>query len=190
MSEISSEKANPLLPHWYCVRTHPKHEHIAEAHLRRSGTTAIYCPRIRYRRTTRSGWKWFEESLFPCYLFAKFHFESAYRQVQLTPGVSKIVQFASVPEPVPENTIIELQKHYESGKVLLIPNEPVPGDVVEIAEGPFQGLEVMVHKVLPAKERVQILMNILGSDKPVEIAASSILPRGNPLLKKTAPHIK
>ena len=36
------------------------------------------------------------------------------------------------------------------------------GQSVEIIEGPFQGLEVLVTHLLPAKERIRVLFDFLG----------------------------
>jgi len=49
---------------WYCVRSQPKHEHIAAAHLKRSRDIEVYLPRIRFKRSTRQGPAWFTEALF------------------------------------------------------------------------------------------------------------------------------
>src|ERR1035437_7163225 len=58
-------------PAWFCVRSQPKHEHIAAAHLKREPGIEVYLPRVRFKRATRRGPVWFTEALFPNYLFAR-----------------------------------------------------------------------------------------------------------------------
>ena len=43
------------LPAWYCVRTQPKHEHIAAASLGRNLGLEVFHPRLRLERATRRG---------------------------------------------------------------------------------------------------------------------------------------
>src|SRR5215472_8501834 len=74
--EISSGAA------WFCVRTHPKHEHIAAAQLRQEQDIEVFLPRIRYRRSTRLGPAWVNEALFKDYLFARFELSTALRRVK------------------------------------------------------------------------------------------------------------
>ena len=61
---------------WFCVRSHPKHEHIAAAHLRER-KLEVYLPRIRFQRCTRRGLVWFTEALFPNYFFARLDLSNA-----------------------------------------------------------------------------------------------------------------
>lgn len=49
------------------------------------------------------------------------------------------------------------------------------GDEVEIAEGPFRGLKTIVHQFLPAKDRVQVLMEVLGQLQPVDVATKDLV---------------
>src|SRR5215813_8963248 len=67
---------------WFCVRTQPKHEHIAAAQLRQGRDIEVFLPRIRYKRRTRLGLAWVTEALFRDYLFARFDLDAAWRRVQ------------------------------------------------------------------------------------------------------------
>ena len=50
-----SNHADGSKPGWYCLRSQPKHEHIAAAHLRRLDQVTVFCPRIKFKRSTRQG---------------------------------------------------------------------------------------------------------------------------------------
>jgi len=60
---------------WFCVRSQPKHEHIAAARLRESGLE-VFLPRIRFKKHSVRGPVWVTEALFPNYLFARFDFRA------------------------------------------------------------------------------------------------------------------
>ena len=44
----------PMEARWYCLRTKPKHEHIAAAHVRLCEGVEVYCPRVRIQRHKRA----------------------------------------------------------------------------------------------------------------------------------------
>jgi transcriptional antiterminator RfaH len=88
------QQAENLERVWYCLRSHPKHEHIAAAHLRLLEGVHVFCPRIRFKRSTRQGIAWVTEAMFPGYLFASFELTEMHRQVRYARGVSAIVRFA------------------------------------------------------------------------------------------------
>src|SRR5579883_1576830 len=73
---------------WYCIRSKPKHEHIAARNLRRLRQVEVFNPRFRLRKITRRGPAWVTESLFPNYLFVRFPFHQMLDEVRFTHGVS------------------------------------------------------------------------------------------------------
>jgi len=50
---------------------------------------------------------------------------------------------------------------------------------VTITEPPFSGLEAVVTRVLPAKERVKVLLEFLGRPVETEVATHKVLPARN-----------
>src|ERR1039458_7771599 len=67
-----AKQMSEYTPAWFCIRSQPKHEHIAAAHLKREPGIEVYLPRVRFKRATRRGPVWFTEAFFPNYLFARF----------------------------------------------------------------------------------------------------------------------
>src|SRR6516225_11676502 len=96
-------------PAWYCLRAQPKHEHIAAAHLRLLEGVTVFCPRIRFKRSTRQGIVWVTEAMFPGYLFARFELAEMHRQVRYAHGVSGIVQFGGRYPTIGEETLVQLR---------------------------------------------------------------------------------
>jgi transcriptional antiterminator RfaH len=162
-------------PAWYCLRSQPKREHIAAAHLRMLEGVTVFCPRIRFKRATRQGLVWVTEAMFPGYLFARFELSEMHRQVQYAHGVSGIVRFADRYPAIEEEALAQLRDHTGIAEVKELNYGLSQGDQVKIVQGVFAGLEAVVTQVLSAKERVKVLMDFLGRQMEAEVERSSVL---------------
>lgn len=162
--------------HWYCLRTKPRSERLASQALRQELGLEVFCPFVRFERARRSGKLWVTEAMFPCYLFARFPFSSQYRQIQALRGVVKIVGFGSLPAVVDERIIEELRRSVKDEETIVIPTQVKVGEEINVISGPFQGLNAVVTRVMPAKERVAVLLEVLGMEREIEVAMGSVLP--------------
>ena len=163
-------------PVWFCLRTEPKREHLAATALRRRFGIECLSPRLRFRKLTQRWPVWFVEAMFPGYLFAKFVYSTQHRAVESSHGVRGIVRFGQRLATLPENTIIALQSKAGAEEVVTIDSSPKIGQPVHIVEGPFQGLEVVVTQLLPARERIRVLLDFLGRSLEMEVPAQKVLP--------------
>jgi len=154
---------------WFCLRSQPKHEHIAAAHLRRLENVEVFVPRIRFKRRTKRGSVWVTEALFPSYLFARFDWHDSLRQIYYSPGVSGIVHFGPHWPAIPDEAIAGLRATLGEEEIHEIPAEVSPGDSVRIAGGSFHGLQAVVSRVMPGASRVAVLLDFLGSQRAVEL---------------------
>ena len=161
---------------WFCLKAVPKHEHLAAASLRKNLSLECFAPRIRFRKSTRRGPVWFTEAMFPSYLFARFVYAANHRQVQHMAGVSTIVRFGDQIAALPDATILALRHASNDEETFVIEPEVRVGDEVRIATGAFHGLEAVVTQVLPAKERVKVLLEFLGRSVEAEIPLPEIVP--------------
>jgi transcriptional antiterminator RfaH len=166
-------------PSWYVLRTQLKRERLAAVNLRQLEGVEVFLPRLRYQKMTRRGRIWWVEPLFPGYLLARFSLSEMGRLVTYSAGVSRIISFgADVPE-VPEVFVNGLQREValvESGDEEIVVNWQLNvGDEVEIAEGPFKGMEGQVLSVRPGVERVSLLLEFLGKTQPVEVSLFSLI---------------
>jgi transcriptional antiterminator RfaH len=159
---------------WYCVKSQSKHEHIAAAHLRLLDDVRVFCPRVRIQRRTRNGLRWFVEAMFPSYLFARFNLARQHSLVKYSQGVSGIVQFGSRFARVPDQAVEELMTFMGEDDLKTISFPVAEGDEVEVVEGPLQGQQGVVTKLLPARERVRVLLEFLGSSHEVELSLISV----------------
>jgi len=163
--------------HWYCVRTKTKRERVATQSLKLVEGVEVLCPRLKYQKVTKRGKVWWSEAMFPGYIFVKFVREEHERLVMHTQGVMCLVKFGADVPIVPEGFMVELQKslsEVENDEVLLRPtmNE---GDDIEVAFGAFEGEMGTVVEVLPATDRVKILIDLMGSPQVVDVDLFSLL---------------
>lgn len=161
-------------PQWYCLRSQPKHEHIAAAHLRQSPGLEVFCPRVRIQRKTQRGLKWFVEAMFPNYLFARFDLTENQTLVRYSPGISGIVRFGQHIEPVPAESIRELTEFLGGEDIKTLSFEIAEGDEVAIVSGPLTGQQGVVTKLLPARERVRVLLEFLGNTREIELGLLAV----------------
>jgi transcriptional antiterminator RfaH len=163
-------------PVWFCLRAEPKREHLAGMALRRQFGIDCLSPRLRFRRLTRRGPIWFVEAMFPGYVFAKFAYTSLYRAVQSSHGVRGILRFGEGLATVPENTMMALQARGGAEEIVTIDSSLKIGQPVQFIEGPLQGLEVVITQLLPARERIRVLLEFLGRSMEMEVPAGKVLP--------------
>jgi transcriptional antiterminator RfaH len=170
---------------WFCVRSQPKHEHVAAANLRRNLGLDIVSPRIRFRRATIRGAVWVTESVFPNYLFARFNRAENARDVQHTFGVSGIVHFGLFCPSIPDDVIEELRA-LAGDEVRVIEQELKPGDEIQMAGGVFHGLTAVVYRVMPAQARVALLLDFLGRETQVDVDLATVVRKGPRFLARVA----
>ena len=161
-------------PAWFCIRTQPKHEHIAAAHLERDKEVTVFNPQLRVRRATKRGAVWFVEALFPGYLFARFDWESKMMSVRGTAGVSSLVSFGTDIPAVPAAVVDALRSQFHGNDPYVVDESVSDGEHVKLAGGPFHGLEVTVLKVLEPQGRIQVLLEILGRCTQIEVNMSQV----------------
>jgi transcriptional antiterminator RfaH len=158
---------------WYVAYSKPRLERLAEENLLRQ-SYRVRLPLVRkvVRRQVAL------EPLFPRYLF----FQPSFDQQSLSPvrstlGVSSIVRFgmelATLSEERCDRIMQFAQAQQEGGLEALMGIQGIaPGQKVLVRSGPFAGLEGLVSSV--AKDRVLVLMSLLGKPQPLGFAATDL----------------
>ena len=164
---------------WFCLKAQTKREHIAADCVRQIPGTTVFLPRVRFQRKTVRGLAWFTEALFPGYVFAKFDFQQQFRQVNHAAGVRGIVHFGDRWPTIPDEAITELQLAIGTECICTITEPLVVGEEIEVAAGAFRGLKAVVSRVMPARERVLVLLDFLGRQTSVEIGAGEVIREGD-----------
>ena len=178
MGNLDSEIASQSGAHtgWFCVRSHPKREHIAAAHLRMVPDVEVFCPRLKVKKATRRGLVTFVECLFPNYLFARFDSKLLLDKVKHSPSVSTIIHFGNKLPMVPEEVIQELRSGFPDDEIIDCDRHVEAGDEVIIGEGPFAGMRATVLRVMTPYQRVEVLLEMLGRVTPVIINPGVLVP--------------
>ena len=118
--------------------------------------------------------------MFPGYIFARFVYAQQHRAVEYSSGVYYIVHFGEqVATMAPETVALLYQKAGED-EVVTIDSEVSVGEEVRIVEGPLHGFEALVTQVLPARERVRVLLEFLGRSVETELSAPRVLSATKP----------
>jgi transcription antitermination factor NusG len=118
---------------------------------------------------------WVTEALFQNYLFAKFDLLASLRRVQAARGVRDVVHFGSRWPTIPESAIEELRTAMEGLELRVVEDTLQPGDTVRIANGAMHGLEAVVSRVMPSRQRVAVLLDFLGRQTMLELERSQLI---------------
>ncbi len=162
---------------WYCLKTQPKRENVAFGALAALPDIEAFFPRVRFKRASAQGPRAVVEALFPGYLFARFAPARKVRAVRYARGVSYIVRQGRDFAPVPESIIKELRA-LAATQVLELPPEPWKlGEKVRVIAGIFRGSSGAVAGLVPARQRVQLLLELLGRENRVELSVDALEPR-------------
>ena len=163
------------MQNWYAVQTKPRQESKAELNLKNQGYQT-YLPKIRHRKRRHDHWTYVTEPLFPRYLF--IHADPAQQglaPVRSTFGVSKLVRFGQLLQPVPDSVIHYLQQleSMETGAREDTSCPHTPGDTVEVLEGPFAGLKG-IYQMQNGDNRALLLIELLGRSNKISVEMDDI----------------
>ena len=114
------------------------------------------------------------ESLFPCYIFVRCQIDTSLNEIRYSNGVSSIVHFATKILTVPDSVIEELQLCFNADEPMPVEETLVPGAEVVLSQGAFAGMQACVLRVLPARGRVEVLLDILGRPTAVEVDRGTV----------------
>ena len=89
--------------------------------------------------------------------------------VKSAPGIKAVVRFGLVTVLVRSETIEELRADFDHNELREVPDDLKSGDQVTITTGPFHGLTASVLRLLPARDRIQLLLELLGRSMSVEV---------------------
>lgn len=166
---LRSPSQDALQLRWFCARTQPKHEHIAAANARTRLGLEVFHPRLRVERSTRRGIVRSIEPLFPCYIFVQCHLDEHLTKLRYVSGISSLVHFGDTVPAVPDEVVEELRQCFSSEEPLWVEDRVCEGDEVSVVEGALMGSRALVVRVMPAKQRVQILLDFLGRTTLAEV---------------------
>jgi len=158
---------------WYVIQTKPRKEEEAETYLSTKGVE-IFNPLIEAFTLRNGRMNEEQKPLFPGYLFAKFDFEQNYPLVRWARGVKKVLGFGETPTSVSEEVVEMIKARTDAQGVVRVKHHLEPNDVVRIKTGPLKDLLGIFERWLSDRERVRILLNLIGYQPAVEIHYSMV----------------
>ena len=159
------------MSYWACAQLESNRERLA-LHCLELGGYSAYLPRIRERRRVNGRQVTVTPPLFPGYAFVLI--ELQWHAARWSPGVLKLVMGGDAPAKVPDAVIAKLRGR-ERGGFVQLPAAPQfhHGDRVRITRGPFVG-QCGLYAGQRPHERVEVLLQILGGERTVELAQSDV----------------
>jgi len=164
---------------WFVVQTHANQEQRALAHLERQGFEAYlpcYLRRRRHARRTQA----VPRPLYPRYLFVSLDLvRDRWRVVNSTFGVLRLVCQGDRPAAIDSAVIAGLKaRENEDGLVRLEPASRLArGDMVRVVDGAFAQC-LGLFEAIAAKDRVAILLDVLGRKVRLVVDGEAIEPAG------------
>lgn len=146
---------------WFVVHTKPRQEDRARLNLERQGFSC-FLPTFAKKKVTKQALEVVREPLFSRYLFIELdtHLSGkSWAPIRSTLGVSKLVSFGNEPARV-DHQLINLLRDQEN-LLAQAPRSPYqPGDIVEIKEGAFKGVQA-IYQMDDGESRAMVLIELL-----------------------------
>jgi transcriptional antiterminator RfaH len=143
---------------WYVAKTNRGKNSTAVANLERWGVET-FCPMIRYSDRPHSTM----EQLFPSYLFCRFDPDSYLAPiVRWSPGLAYLLGADDGLACLSDEFINHLKDKiswWNDGGYKIDFQE---GERVTVQHGPFAGLEGLFQRYIPARQRCEILVEVVG----------------------------
>jgi transcriptional antiterminator RfaH len=161
------------MSYWAAAQLQASRERLALHCLSKVNGFEVYSPRIKAPRARREAGT---RPLFPGYCFILI--VSQWWAARWSPGVIRIVLDGAVPARVPDQVIDEIRRREVRG-IVELPEPPglEVGDRVRVTRGPLVGLTGL-YQGMNGRQRVDILLSILGGACRVTLAKSDVVALG------------
>lgn len=110
-----------------------------------------------------------EEKIFPGYILVEMIVnDDSWYVVRNTPNVTGFIGVGTVPTPINEKEVKDLQKRMgiEEPKFKI---DVSVGSPVKITDGPFKNMDGKITNIDEAKGKVKVLISMFGRETPVEL---------------------
>lgn len=156
--------ADLLEARWVVAQTHPQNELRASTHIVRQGGD-VYAP-LFYDKRQR------QQRLFPSYLFVRVEGPAAW--LRSTMGILRVLSMGTHTCVVPPAMIEGYEALADETGVVILPGDRyMPGQRVQITEGPFEN-HVGVVEGMDAQQRVLVLLSMLGRESRVHCPVAKL----------------
>jgi len=129
----------------------------------------FYYPKIK---TIKNNLSIEEEPLFHGYIFICARIED-YQKIKYTKGISNVISFNNNIATLANDEITELKRIEETSSLEPIVQKVFVGQEGAMIDGPFKGSLIKIAS-LPKKDRVNIFVHILGTNRRITASLSKI----------------
>lgn len=155
---------------WYCLHTKPQKEALTSEQLSEGLGLEVYFPCIRRRKLVRRVRRDVIGALFPQYLFCRFDLTTHFRAVRYARDVIDVLSFGAEPAVVSDELIDDLKVWAtQAPEAKGTRSAYSSGDRVHVAKGPMRGLEAIILEQSDDRDRVSVLLSILGCGAKLRI---------------------
>jgi transcriptional antiterminator RfaH len=156
---------------WYVVQTKHHQEERVIAHLSlRSQAIESFLPKIEIVRRHAGRRVKHLEPLFPNYLFVWMPLTVVtWNAVRWTPGARRMLGDGAQPIAVPDSLVDAIRERVEPLGFVRVGLNFAAGSRVRVKSGPFVGLEGIFERPTSRKDRVRVLLEMLGGLTVLEI---------------------
>ncbi|MBI4215466.1 MAG: transcription termination/antitermination protein NusG [Parcubacteria group bacterium] len=162
---------------WYVLHTYSGYEeNVAHNLMQRIESMdmqdkifSILIPKEKKIKIKNGKRKVIEEKIFPGYVLVEMIVtDDSWYVVRNTPNVTGFVGIGTVPTPISDEEIKNLQKRMglEEPKFKI---DVTIGSPVRITDGPFKNFEGKVSEIDESRGKVKVLINLFGRETPVEL---------------------
>ena len=160
---------------WFAVHCQTGKERTAQANLQRQDFGA-FMPLLRCQEVRAGRTRDVLRPLFPGYVFAGFDPRvAAWRRINGTFGVKRLITFGETPEPVPARLMADLRQACDEEGVFSFHRAYGfrTGDRVKLSAGPFKAMIGTIDS-MSGPERARLLLSILGRTTRVSVALEDL----------------
>jgi len=162
---------------WYVLHTYSGYEENVEKNLRQRIESmdmedkifSILIPVEKKIKIKNGKRKVIEEKIFPGYVLVEMVVtDESWYVVRNTPNVTGFIGTGTIPTPISEKEIKDLQKRMgvEEPKFKI---DVTVGSPIRIVDGPFKNLEGKITNIDEAKGKVKVVVSMFGRETPVEL---------------------
>lgn len=170
-------EVDPNAPRWYVVQVRSRYEDVATTNIRsrletfglQDSVEDILAPSRMRKRVLRGKTKDVEEKVYPGYIFIKAILSDDLKNVIRSTEYVKGFVGGVHPTPLAEKEIKDIIETIASKTDDLHSTDLETGDIVNIIDGPFSGLQGKLGEVNIIRGRVRVLISMFGRETPVEL---------------------
>jgi len=162
---------------WYAIHTYAGYEENVADNLKRRVESYdmgdkvfnVLVPKEKKIKIKNGKRRVIEEKIFPGYVLVEMIVtDDSWYMVRNTPSVTGFIGTGTIPTPVSEEEMKNLQKRMALEEPSFKIDITV-GQLVKITDGPLKNFEGKVMEVDQEKGKVKVVVNMFGRDTPVEL---------------------